>query len=145
MFPVAFLPQNHALAIAIMSYNGRINFGLLADYDAMEDVEIISKGIADSLEELLEAAKERSPKSRRPSQRRRRRDERREPRGGVNFHLELTPPQLKVTHTALKSLLDDFGHDEEEVPGHPRGPRKAARRAFDPRDRLASDEGSSAA
>jgi hypothetical protein len=33
----------------------------------------------------------------------------------VNFHLELTPPQLKVTHTALKSLLDDFGHDEGEV------------------------------
>jgi hypothetical protein len=33
----------------------------------------------------------------------------------VNFHLELTPPQLKVTHTALKSLLDDFGHDEKEV------------------------------
>ena len=33
----------------------------------------------------------------------------------VNFHLELTPPQLKVTHTALKSLLDDFGHDEKLV------------------------------
>ena len=33
----------------------------------------------------------------------------------VNFHLELTPQQLKVTHTALRSLLDDFGHDEREV------------------------------
>jgi hypothetical protein len=33
----------------------------------------------------------------------------------VNFHLELTPQQLKVTHTALKSLLDDFGHDERTV------------------------------
>jgi hypothetical protein len=33
----------------------------------------------------------------------------------VNFHLELTPQQLKVTHTALKSLLDDFGHDEKLV------------------------------
>ena len=33
----------------------------------------------------------------------------------VNFHLELTPPQLKVTHTALKSLLDGFGHDEGDV------------------------------
>jgi diacylglycerol O-acyltransferase len=62
VFPVAFLPQNHALAIAIISYNGRINFGLLADYDAMEDVEIISDGIAASLEELLEAAKESEPK-----------------------------------------------------------------------------------
>ncbi len=39
VFPVAFLPEHHALAIAIMSYNGGINFGLLADYDSMEDVE----------------------------------------------------------------------------------------------------------
>jgi hypothetical protein len=36
---------------------------------------------------------------------------------GVNFHLELTPAQLKITHTALKSLLDDFGHEEHDV-GH---------------------------
>lgn len=35
----------------------------------------------------------------------------------INFHLELTPAQLKVTHTALKSLLDDFGHDESDVAG----------------------------
>ena len=61
VFPVAFLPQNHALAIAIMSYNGRINFGLLADYDAMEDVDVISQGITESLDELLEVAKAAEP------------------------------------------------------------------------------------
>ena len=33
----------------------------------------------------------------------------------INYHLELTPAQLKITHTALRSLLDDFGHDETEV------------------------------
>ena len=31
------------------------------------------------------------------------------------YHLELTPAQLKITHTALRSLLDDFGHDEREI------------------------------
>jgi hypothetical protein len=31
------------------------------------------------------------------------------------YRLELTPAQLKITHTALKSLLDDFGHDEDDV------------------------------
>ena len=56
VFPVAFLPQNHALAVAIMSYNGRIGFGLLADYDSMEDVDEIAEGITDSLAELEEAA-----------------------------------------------------------------------------------------
>ena len=33
----------------------------------------------------------------------------------VHYHLELTPAQLKITHTALRSLLDDFGHDEPDV------------------------------
>jgi hypothetical protein len=32
-----------------------------------------------------------------------------------HYHLELTPAQLKITHTALRSLLDDFGHDQPEV------------------------------
>jgi hypothetical protein len=36
-------------------------------------------------------------------------------RDEIAYRLELTPPQLKVTHAALKSFLDDFGHDEREV------------------------------
>lgn len=31
------------------------------------------------------------------------------------YRLELTPAQLKITYTALRSLLDDFGHDEPDV------------------------------
>jgi WS/DGAT/MGAT family acyltransferase len=56
VFPVAFLPQNHALAVAIMSYNGKVGFGLLADYDCMEDVEAISDGLNEALAELEAAA-----------------------------------------------------------------------------------------
>jgi hypothetical protein len=33
----------------------------------------------------------------------------------INYHLELSPAQLKITHTALRSLLDDFGHDESKI------------------------------
>ena len=33
----------------------------------------------------------------------------------IAYRLELTPAQLKVTHTALRSLLDDFGHDQRDV------------------------------
>lgn len=57
VFPVAFLPENHALAIAIMSYNGGINFGLLADYDALDDVGLLAEGIEAEIKELLEAAR----------------------------------------------------------------------------------------
>lgn len=31
------------------------------------------------------------------------------------YRLELTPAQLKITHSALKSMLADFGHDEPDV------------------------------
>ena len=31
------------------------------------------------------------------------------------YTLELTPAQLKVTHAALRSMLDDFGHEERDV------------------------------
>jgi hypothetical protein len=33
----------------------------------------------------------------------------------IAYRLELTPGELKVTHTALHSLLDDLGHDERDV------------------------------
>jgi hypothetical protein len=33
----------------------------------------------------------------------------------IGYDVHLTPAQLKVVHTALKSLLDDFGHDEADV------------------------------
>jgi hypothetical protein len=37
--------------------------------------------------------------------------------GEIAFHFELTAAELKVTHTALRSLLDDYGHDEQDVIG----------------------------
>jgi hypothetical protein len=57
-YPVAFLPENHALAIAIMSYNGQMNFGLLGDYDALGDIEQIGESIAAELAKLVTLARE---------------------------------------------------------------------------------------
>ena len=56
LFPLAFLPQNHALAIAIMSYDGKIEYGLLGDFDALPDIDVIAEGIEFALAQLLEAA-----------------------------------------------------------------------------------------
>jgi diacylglycerol O-acyltransferase len=56
MVPVAFLPEQHALAIAIMSYNGKVDFGLLGDYDAMPDLDRVAELLDESLDELLEAS-----------------------------------------------------------------------------------------
>jgi hypothetical protein len=57
-YPVAFLPENHALAIAIMSYNGQMNFGLLGDFDSLPDIDTISDSIAEELATLLSLARE---------------------------------------------------------------------------------------
>ncbi|HEV3094636.1 MAG TPA: wax ester/triacylglycerol synthase family O-acyltransferase [Solirubrobacteraceae bacterium] len=58
VFPVAFLPQNHALAVAIMSYDGEMNFGLLGDFDALPDIDSIGESIASELATLVELAQE---------------------------------------------------------------------------------------
>jgi WS/DGAT/MGAT family acyltransferase len=57
VFPIAFLPKDHALAIAIMSYNGQMNFGLLGDYDAMGDLDVVGDAIRSSLAELVRLAR----------------------------------------------------------------------------------------
>src|SRR5438270_228697 len=41
LFPVAFLPKGHGLAVAIMSYDERVEYGLLGDYDALADTDVV--------------------------------------------------------------------------------------------------------
>jgi diacylglycerol O-acyltransferase / wax synthase len=68
LVPMAFLPEHHALAIAIMSYNGRLDFGLLADYDAMPDIDDLALFLEDSQVALLEEARRRArPKRKAPA------------------------------------------------------------------------------
>ena len=43
-----------------MSYNGGLDYGLLGDYDALPDIDVIADGIDASLQELLAAAQARS-------------------------------------------------------------------------------------
>ena len=55
VFPIPFLAENHGLAVAVISYNGNVDFGLLGDFDAMADIEVVSEGLHVALDELLEA------------------------------------------------------------------------------------------
>jgi diacylglycerol O-acyltransferase len=56
LYPIAFLPKDHALAVAIMSYDGWFGYGLLADYEAVPDLDVVADGLEDSLAELMVAA-----------------------------------------------------------------------------------------
>jgi WS/DGAT/MGAT family acyltransferase len=57
VFPVGFLARRHALAIAIISYNGRVGFGILSDRASMPDAERLSVYLDEAVEELLAAAR----------------------------------------------------------------------------------------
>jgi diacylglycerol O-acyltransferase / wax synthase len=56
LFPMAPLARRQALCVAVMSYNGKMNFGLLGDFDAMPDLRVFAEGITESLGELRAAA-----------------------------------------------------------------------------------------
>jgi diacylglycerol O-acyltransferase len=55
-YPKVPLVLNTALGIAIMSYDGRIFFGLLGDYDAMEDLDAFASDLSAAIAELATAA-----------------------------------------------------------------------------------------
>jgi len=56
IFPLVPLAPGQALGVAILSYNGRIDFGLLADYDELSDLDELTADLAASLSELADAA-----------------------------------------------------------------------------------------
>jgi diacylglycerol O-acyltransferase / wax synthase len=56
IFPIPFLAGERALAIAIISYDGKVGFGLLGDYDALPDLDVVSEGIEASLAQLVTLA-----------------------------------------------------------------------------------------
>jgi diacylglycerol O-acyltransferase / wax synthase len=63
VYPMVPLAENTALGIALMSYNGQLNFGLTADYDALADVETLADEVRSSIAELAAAG---SPTGERP-------------------------------------------------------------------------------
>ncbi|MGH2743367.1 MAG: WS/DGAT/MGAT family O-acyltransferase [Thermoleophilaceae bacterium] len=55
-FPMVPLAKNQALGVALLSYDGRINFGLVGDYDLLWDLDEFAADLEESLTELAAAA-----------------------------------------------------------------------------------------
>jgi diacylglycerol O-acyltransferase / wax synthase len=70
VFPVPFLGGARSLAIAVISYDGGMNFGLLGDYDVMHDLDVVAEGIEGSLGELLMLGRKRRRMDQRKAKRR---------------------------------------------------------------------------
>jgi hypothetical protein len=55
-FPMVPLVKNQALGIALLSYDGRINFGLVGDFDLLWDIDDLAEDLEESLHELAASA-----------------------------------------------------------------------------------------
>jgi diacylglycerol O-acyltransferase / wax synthase len=56
LYPLVPIVENTVLGIAIMSYDGRIDFGLLGDYDALPDLDDVAARLEGAIAELAAAA-----------------------------------------------------------------------------------------
>ncbi len=56
LVPLAFLAPEHTLAIAIISYHGRVTYGLIADADNVPDLDVLAGYLRESLAELVATA-----------------------------------------------------------------------------------------
>jgi hypothetical protein len=52
IYPMVPLAENQGLGVAIMSYDGQLNFGLVADYDLVPDVDALAVELAAAMDEL---------------------------------------------------------------------------------------------
>jgi diacylglycerol O-acyltransferase / wax synthase len=56
IYPMVPLAENTALGIAILSYDGQLDFGLVGDYDGLADLDVLADELRSSIEELAAAA-----------------------------------------------------------------------------------------
>jgi hypothetical protein len=57
IYPMVPLWTNHGVGVALMSYNGRIAWGIVADADSMTDLDRFVKYLKDGFAGLVRAAK----------------------------------------------------------------------------------------
>jgi diacylglycerol O-acyltransferase / wax synthase len=67
LYPVVPLARRQALGVAVMSYNGHLGFGVIADYDAIPELETIARELERAMDALAAAAgiRERPSRARR--------------------------------------------------------------------------------
>ncbi|MDP8967437.1 MAG: WS/DGAT domain-containing protein, partial [Actinomycetota bacterium] len=56
LYPVVPLARRQALNVAVMSYDGKLGFGLLGDYDAIDDLDVLAEFLRASIDALAAGA-----------------------------------------------------------------------------------------
>jgi WS/DGAT/MGAT family acyltransferase len=58
IYPLVPLAANTALGIAVLSYDGRLNFGLNADYDALSDLDLLAADLEAAIAEIVQSVED---------------------------------------------------------------------------------------
>ncbi len=53
VYPFAPLARGHALAIAVSTYRGRVHYGLVADAEAVPDLDVLAEAVSEEVETLI--------------------------------------------------------------------------------------------
>ncbi|MEU3949505.1 wax ester/triacylglycerol synthase family O-acyltransferase [Streptomyces sp. NPDC029526] len=53
VFPLAPLAPGHSLAVAVSTYRGRVHYGLVADGEAVKDLDLLALALSEEVETLL--------------------------------------------------------------------------------------------
>jgi diacylglycerol O-acyltransferase / wax synthase len=69
IFPMVPLARRQGVCFGIMSYNGQVNFGLIGDYDAIPDLELLAGDLEASVAELAQLAPAEQKSRRRATKR----------------------------------------------------------------------------
>lgn len=56
IFPMVPLWVNHGLGVALFSYDGRLDWGFVSDWDTVPDIERFTERVAEAIDELVAAA-----------------------------------------------------------------------------------------
>lgn len=64
-YPVLPLVKNMAVSIGLTSYNGGVYFGVNADRDAMDDIDVLTACICEAMDELLETTRKTRTRAKR--------------------------------------------------------------------------------
>ena len=59
--PLVPLAAEHAVGVAVLSYDGEVAFGVVADRDAVPDLEVLLSALRDSVKKLLAASRAEQP------------------------------------------------------------------------------------
>ena len=59
IYPIVPLAADHAVGIAIFSYDGEVTFGIIAESGSTPDLDVLARGVEEGIEELASLARRR--------------------------------------------------------------------------------------